>query len=92
MPDKLIEISEHARNRAILRGALESEIIETVAKGEISIAAHGRKRARLKFLFNKVLPANAKFYSHKIIETIYADEVDKLVVVTVKVYFLNQGD
>ena len=90
MGQKRIEISDHASSRATLRGATESEIISAIHEGAIINAERGRKAARLKFSFNKLSPVNNRFYSHKIVEAIYAEEVEKFIVVTVKVFYFNE--
>lgn len=87
--DKLIEFSEHAKLQMVLRGAEENEIITAIRSGKWKPAKRGKWRSKFEFTFNKKSPVNQKFYKSKTVDIIFADERDKIVVVTVKVYYHN---
>lgn len=88
---KSIVFSRHARLRMLLRGAEESEVIESVEKGQWRLAKRGRYQAKWQFIFDKPSPITGVSYRFKGIEVIFADELDAIVVVTVKVYYSNEG-
>ena len=88
---KRISFSKHALLQATLRGATEAQIAETIIKGKWTPAHTGKFRAEKQFDFFDKSPVNLKYYKYKIIEAIFADEEDEIVVVTVKVFYFNKG-
>ena len=73
----------------LLRGTEESEVIATIKSGKWESARYGKFCSRLQFGFGKPSPITQKIYDHKIVETIFAEEIDEIVVITVKVYYHN---
>lgn len=49
----------------------------------------GKLGKKYQFNFNKVSLTNHKYYKLKTVEPIFADEINGLVVITVKVYYSN---
>jgi len=80
-----IEISQHAQEQMVERGASKSEVVLAIEKGEIETAHKGRNMYRKNFQFNRIW--RGKRYKIKQVVPIVADEGDKLVVVTVYVFY-----
>lgn len=85
--NKPIRLTRHAQQRAAQRGATESEIRETIRTSQWQSASPGRWLAKKRFAFNAISPVNQQFYLYKIIEPVFVEEVNEIVVVTVKVYY-----
>jgi hypothetical protein len=86
---KEIVFSLHARTQMNLRGASEEEVTEAVTSGQWKPAKLGKLQSRHTFEYNNKAPTNMKFYKFKIVEPIFADENERIVIVTVKVYYSN---
>ena len=87
---KPISFSSHARLQMLLRGAEESEVIYAIREGVRAPARRGKFSARSNFQFGRESPINGRYYKHKTVEVIFADEIEEVVVVTVKVYYSNE--
>ncbi len=61
----------------------------------LSSQVNGNQQGMVNFVpdYNLVLESlhrlRQKIYDHKIVETIFAEEIDEIVVITVKVYYHN---
>ncbi len=73
-----------------LRGASEEEVIIAIRSAQWEPAKLGKHKTRYRFDYNKVSLMNQKIYKYKTVEPIFADENDKIVVITVKVYYSNE--
>ena len=82
---KSIILSEHAKEQLAFRGCSEPEVKETIRTANWTHAELGRLECRKDFTFNKEW--NGKFYTTKQIRPIFAEEKNKIVVVTVYVYY-----
>ncbi|MCF6147566.1 MAG: hypothetical protein E3K37_02795 [Candidatus Kuenenia sp.] len=82
-------LSVSSKSQMLLRGATEEEVEITVRTGTREPAKLGRFKSRHSFVFNSFSPVNQKFYKYKTVESIFADEPEKITIVTVKVYFTN---
>lgn len=82
---KPIEFSMHAREKMLDRGALEDEVRAAIGMGNAEPARKGR------ILFRKNLAFNGwwrgKHYAVKQVAPVVAEEADRLVVITVFVYY-----
>ncbi|HAP66447.1 MAG TPA: hypothetical protein DCQ99_01230 [Nitrospinae bacterium] len=87
---KPIRFSNHARLQMNLRGASEEDVITTIRMGKWKSAKMGKFQSKYRFDFNKEALTNHRFYKYKIVEPIFADEPDEIVVITVKVYYSNE--
>lgn len=87
--EKPIELPPHAKYRMLLRGASEDEIYKVIKSGKWEPSRQNRFSSKLTFDFMKISPSNEKFYSFKTVEVIFTGESDKIVVITVKVYYHN---
>jgi len=85
MENANVNIHPHALVRLTERGALESEVLDTVRSGERFIAKHGRSGFRLNFVFNG--HRNNKYYTTKQIEAYAVLENETWIVITVIVKF-----
>jgi hypothetical protein len=81
---KPIEISPHAREKMLDRGALESEVEAAIRTGNPEPVRKGRLMVRKNFAFHNHW--RGKFYAVKQVAPVVAEEMDRLVVVTVFVY------
>jgi hypothetical protein len=82
---KNIEISPHAHQQMDERGAHETEVIAAVQKGEGEPAQKGRVMYRKNFPFEGQW--RGRRYRIKQVAPVVAEEGDKLVVVTVYVFY-----
>ena len=82
---KPIKFSEHAKEQLRFRGASEPEAIEAIHKAEWQAAELKRTECRYEFIFNKIW--NDKLYSRKQVRPIFIEENNKIVVITVYVYY-----
>jgi hypothetical protein len=81
----LIEISPHAREQMIERGANETEVLLAIQNGIDEPARKGRKMYRKNFQFNGIW--RGKQYKIKQVAPVVAREGSKFVVVTVYVFY-----
>lgn len=88
---KPIHFSRHARYRMCLRGATELEVVQTIQGGSWEPARAGKYQARRTFVFGRPSPVDQKVYPFKTVHVIFAEEVDRIVVVTVLVYYSSDG-
>ena len=86
---KPIYFSTHARERMLLRGAVENEVIIAIRARNWQPAKQGKFSARTQFDFNALSPINQQFYAYKAVKSIFTDAPEKIVVVTVNVYYFN---
>lgn len=70
-----------------MRGATELEVVEAVRGGPWEPAKHGKKHAARRFEFGRPSPVNGVFYAFKTVDAVFAEELDRIVVLTVKVYY-----
>jgi len=87
---KKVHLSRHASMRALMRGATEKEVLETIERGIAEPAKRGKWQSRCHFP-GEYACADGKSYIGKTVEVIFAEEPDALVVVTVKVYYEQGG-
>ncbi len=87
--EKPIFFSNHAKQQMLLRGAKTEEVIVTINSGGRLDAKKGKYKARYEFPFGETSPQNDQFYQYKRIEAIFAENLDRIVVITVKVYYYN---
>lgn len=86
---KPIYFSTHARERMLLRGAEEVEVIAAIRSSSWESAKRGKFSARAQFDFNNQSPINQQFYSYKAVKPIFTEEPGRIVVITVNVYYFN---
>jgi hypothetical protein len=86
---KPIRFSNHAKLQMYLRGASEEEVTGAIKSCKWEYAKLGRFQTKCIFDFNKLALTNQKFYKYKTVEPIFADELNEIVVITVKVYYSN---
>jgi len=87
---KPIRYSDHARLQMVLRGATEEEVAMSITTGKCGVAKMGKFQSRHQFDFNRVSLTNQKYYKYKTVESVFADEPNEIVVITVKVYYSNE--
>lgn len=80
-----IIIEPHTLERSKQRGASETEIIDVIKTGTSLIAKNNRLAKYKVFKFNNTW--NNKTYSQKRIEVIFINENNKLITVTVYVFY-----
>ena len=85
-----IIFSEHSLLQMRLRGAMKSEVRNAIRNGEWKSVKRGRFSTKWKFDFNKPSPITGKEYKFKDVEVIFAEESDRIVIITVKVYYSNK--
>lgn len=83
--EKPIEISQHAREQMIERGAKEEEVLTVIRQGEVEPSRLRRVMYRKNFQFNGVW--RGKRYAVKQVVPIVIEESEKLVVVTVYTFY-----
>jgi len=81
----VVEISNHAREQMAERGASEAEVILAIEKGESESARKNRELFRKNFQFNGSW--RGRHYNIKQVVPIVAYKGDKLIVVTVYVFY-----
>jgi hypothetical protein len=86
---KPIYFSTHARERILLRGAVENEVIIAIRSGNWQPTKEGKFSARAQFDFNNQSPINQQFYAYKAVKPVFRELPEKIVVVTVNVYYFN---
>lgn len=80
-----VEFSDHARDTMLDRGADEKEVLMAIRTGSFEPARKGRVMFRKNFEFHREW--RGKRYAIKQVAPVVAQETDKLVVVTVYVYY-----
>ena len=80
-----VEISLHASKQMEERGVSEEEVLITIRQGEAEPGNLGRKIFKKNFQFGKIW--RGRFYKIKQVIPVIAVEPDKLVVVTVYVFY-----
>ena len=83
--EKPIHISKHARLQMEERGAEEAEVIAAVRQGDAEPARLGRTQYRKTFVYEKSWRGHS--YRLKQVAPVVAGEPDRLVVVTVYVFY-----
>ncbi|MEG3979012.1 hypothetical protein QT970_31010 [Microcoleus sp. herbarium8] len=86
---KPIYFSTYARERMLLRGAEENEVIIAIRSGNWLPAKQRKFSARAQFDFNNQSPVNQQFYAYKAVKPIFTEAQERIVVVTVNVYYSN---
>jgi len=89
---KPIRFSNHAELQMLLRGASKEEVEIAVRTGEWKSAKSGKFKTKHCFDFNLTSPLNQKFYKYKIVEPIFTDETNAIIIITVKVYYTNEEE
>jgi hypothetical protein len=87
--DKQVVFSHHALTRCRLRHAEPDEVVEAIRGEEWEPAKSGRHCARRTTAFARPSPITGRVYQWRTIEAIFAEEADRLVVVTVLVKYSN---
>ena len=87
MKTKEIELSRHVRDQLVDRGTSEEEIKLSIRDGEEVPAKKGRKAYRKNFNFESYW--KGKYYSTKQVIPIVREESDRIVVITVYVYYFG---
>ena len=82
---KAILFSGHARDQLQYRGATEEEVIKTIRTSPWEAAEQGRMEAKKDFTFEAAW--NKKTYATKRVRPIFVEEEERVVVVTVYVYY-----
>lgn len=82
---KPIVFSPHAREKMLDRGGMESEVEAAIRAGNPEPARKGRVMFRKNFAFNSSW--KGKRYTVKQVAPVVAEEADRMVVVTVFVYY-----
>ena len=80
-----IQIEPHTLQRAVERGASESEIIETIEQGASILGKYGRLGKSRIFSFTNT--RNGKYYDDKKIEAYYLIEQEIIITITVYVFY-----
>ncbi|MFH1762990.1 MAG: hypothetical protein ABIF09_02255 [Gemmatimonadota bacterium] len=82
---KPIEFSDHTREKMLDRGATEDEIVHAIRSGSVEPTRKGRMMFRKNLEFNSQW--QGKFYPVKHVVPVVAEESERLIVVTVLVYY-----
>lgn len=88
--DKPLELTYHVRQRMVSRGATQDEVIRTIREGLKEPAKRGTWHSVFRFEFNRASPVNGLMYSYKTVDAVFAEEPDRIVVLTVKTYYHNE--
>lgn len=80
-----IKVEPHTLERAEERGTNREEI-EDVLESGFEISARGNRRGKAK-VYEFKRDRLGKYYEHKRVEVIYAEEAETLITVTVYVYY-----
>jgi len=70
-----------------MRGATEAEVVEAVRGGRWEPAKRGKQHATHRVEFGRPSPVNGVVYAFKTVDAVFAEEPDRIVVLTVKVYY-----
>jgi len=87
--DTPIVLSVHAKDRLAQRGASAEEVANTVREGDWQPAKRGKQHAAKQHEFGGLSPVNGLPYLYKTVDVVFADEAERIFVVTVKVYYSN---
>lgn len=87
---KSIHFSNHAELQMLLRGSTKEEVEIAIQSGQWEAAKLGTFKTKHCFKFHSVSPINQKFYKYKTIEPIFAEELNEITIITVKVYYSNK--
>lgn len=87
---KPIYLTRHARARLPERLTTETEVIQAIRETAWQPAERGRWRASKWYPFGK--EHKGTFYTGKDVQPVFADEPDRIVVVTVYVYLNQRGE
>lgn len=82
-----IVFSRHAKGQLADRGATPHEVEQTILEGEQAPAKRGRLAFRKNFPFERYW--KGLYYEGKQVMAIVAEEPDRLVVITVYVFYLG---
>ena len=85
---KPIHFSPHARDQLADRGTNQAEVEETIRIGEQVEVRYGRLAFRKNFAYDQSW--KGKMYSTKQVKPIVTEESDRLVIVTVYVYYFGE--
>lgn len=83
----LVQIDDHAKKRALERGASEDEVYDTLKTGKTITAKSDRLAKEKIYTFNEKW--NGKFYEQKQVKVIYIVEGTTTIVITVVVKYGN---
>ena len=83
--DKNIVLTLHAKERAEERGATLEEILEVLKTGQSASAKKGKYQKEKVFKFGQEWMG--KIYEQKKIRVIYTEENEKIVIITVYVFY-----
>jgi hypothetical protein len=86
---KRVAFTRHARRRVVERGTTEDEVIQTIRDAPWSRVDLRRYAATKWYPFGQ--EHEGSFYAGKDVRPIFVDEPERLVVVTVYVYFNQQA-
>jgi len=84
---KPVSFTAHARDQMAERGATEQEILAALTSGESAPAKLGRLAFRKNFPFERTW--KGRFYETKQVVPVVRGEVDRLVVITVYVFYFG---
>jgi hypothetical protein len=84
---KLIVFSKHALEQMPDRGATSEEVEAAIRAGEVTAAKSKRFAYRKNFTFNKSW--KGRYYAVKQVMPIVTEESDKIIVVTVYVFYFG---
>jgi len=87
--DTPIVLSVHAKDRLVQRGTTAEEVANTIHEGDWQPAKRGKHHAAKQYEFGGISPMNGLPYRYKTVDVVFADEPDRVFVVTVKVYYSN---
>ncbi|MBI4431304.1 MAG: hypothetical protein HY587_06305 [Candidatus Omnitrophica bacterium] len=82
---KPIIFTKHALLRMVERGTNQERVVEAVQSGERESAQRGLAQYRLNFEFNRHW--DGKFYPVQQVVPIAAEEMNRLIIVTVYVFY-----
>ena len=71
------------------RGSTQGEVVEAIRTGEQVPVQYGRTAFRKNFIFRDSW--KGKFYGIKQVKPVLVEEIDRLVIVTVCVYYFGEG-
>lgn len=80
-----IKFVEHAKERMIARGVSEAEVEKVLLQGTDIPAKKGRKAKEMTFEYGEYWLG--KVYPEKKVVVIYVEENNKIIVITVKVFY-----
>ena len=83
--DSPIVLSVHAKDRLAQRGTTAEEVANAAREGDWHPAKRGKQHAAKQFEFGGLSPVNGLAYRYKTVDVVFADETERIFVVTVKV-------